>query len=119
DDGDVVAAAIKGPHRFCGRLEDDCVRVCAGSNRGNGCQGCAVKNSTSVAAAVGDIAKLAVRIKGYAVGAVKATDRAHQLAVRGVEHVHMIAASDVEAMRGRIGDQVVPEAIVGQLPVID
>jgi len=50
---------------------------------------------------------------------VKAADGAEELAGGGVDSVDVVTAGDVDAMGGRVDEEVVPPAGVGELPVVE
>jgi hypothetical protein len=49
---------------------------------------------------------------------LEAADGAEKLAIRGIEDIHVIATCDVDAVCGRVDEEVVPAAGVGELPVV-
>ena len=50
--------------------------------------------------------------------AVESRDGAHEFAGLGIDDIDVRAASQIEAMRRRIDDQVVPSALAAELPTV-
>ena len=118
DDGDIIAAAVEGPDGLRGGFKNDAIGIGADGDSGDGRQGLAIEDDDGIAAAIGDVAKVAGIVESDAVSAVQAGDGADGLAGLRVDDFHARPVSDVEPMRGGVGEQIIPSAFAAEFPVI-
>ena len=78
-----------------------------------------IENYHVVASAIGDVAELAVCIKRDAMSSLHAGNGANSLTCCSVEHFNTRAMGNVEQVRARVREQVIPASSAADLPMIN
>ena len=115
----IFAAPVEGPYRLRSRFKDDAVGVGSGRDSSYRGQRSAIKDHYRVAAAVRNVAKLARRIQRHAVRTVQPGDGAYELAALCIHDIYAHATRQIEPVRRRIGQQIIPSTLAADLPVVN